>query len=88
MAMHAELKSGDCAILVLVNLSLQIDAERYPEKMRWFLLGAWVLILAKCVAVWWAIDHWQVPIHAAWIIVPTLMMAALATAVWLVHTED
>ncbi len=88
MATDAEPIEGGCARLAIVNLSLQIDAERYPLKMRWFLIVAWVLILAKCGFVWWAIDHWQVPIHAAWIIVPTLMMAALATVLWLVHTED
>lgn len=51
--------------------------------MRWFLAGAWVLILAKCVAVAWAIDHWSVPIHAAWVVVPTLLIAILATGIWL-----
>jgi hypothetical protein len=51
--------------------------------MRWFLAAAWVLILAKCVAVTWAIDRWTVPIGAAWIVVPTLLIAALATGLWL-----
>lgn len=51
--------------------------------MRWFLAGAWLLILAKCAAVAWAIDHWNVPIHAAWVIVPTLLIATLATGLWL-----
>lgn len=50
--------------------------------MRWFLAAAWVLIVAKCVLVAWAIDRWQVPIRPAWLIVPTLLFAALATVIW------
>ncbi len=65
-----------------------VGAVRPPVRMRWFLAVAWILILAKCVAVWWAIGHWSVPIHPAWIIMPTLLFAALATALWLApHPE-
>lgn len=49
---------------------------------------AWVLILAKCVLVWWAIGHWHVPLHPAWIVAPTLVFAALATALWVTHREE
>ncbi|WP_415908371.1 hypothetical protein [Oleiharenicola sp. Vm1] len=66
-----------------MNLSFHLDEARYPIRMRWFLAGAWLLILAKCAAVAWAIDHWNVPIHAAWVIVPTLLIATLATGLWL-----
>ncbi len=57
-------------------------------RIRWFMAIVWVLILAKCVAVTWAVGHWHVPFHAAWIVVPTLLFAALATGLWLVHRED
>lgn len=56
--------------------------------MRWFLAVAWVLILAKCAVVAWAIDHWSVPIRPAWIIVPTLIIATLATSIWFGADED
>lgn len=56
--------------------------------MRWILSLGWLLIAAKCVLVWWAIHRWSVPVHPAVIIVPTLMMAALATVLWLAHRED
>ena len=56
--------------------------------MRWFVSLAWVVILGKCGAVWWAIHHWHVPVHPGWIIGPTLAMATLATYLWLVHAED
>ncbi len=50
--------------------------------------AAWFIIAAKCVLVWWAIGRWQVPVHPAWVIVPTLMMAALATVLWVTHREE
>jgi len=63
---------------------LRFDAA----AMRWFLLAAWLIIAAKCVAVAWAIQHWAVPVHPAWIVAPTLLMAALATVLWVAHRED
>lgn len=67
---------------------LHLDEARYPVRMRWFLLLAWLLILAKCTIVWWAIGHWNVPIHPGWVIWPTLITAALATGLWLGIRED
>jgi hypothetical protein len=64
------------------------DVTRYPVRMLWFLGVVWVLILAKCTLVWWAIGHWNVPIHPAWIVLPTLLFAVLATGLWLgLHDE-
>lgn len=48
---------------------------------------AWVAILAKCVWVWWAVQHWHLPVHPLWIIAPTLACAALATWLWLVERD-
>jgi|NGEPerStandDraft_6_1074524.scaffolds.fasta_scaffold119838_2 hypothetical protein len=47
------------------------------------ILGGWLLIVVKCFAVIWAINHWAVPFHPCWIILPTVFMAALVTAVYL-----
>lgn len=69
-------------------LPLHLSETRYPVRMRWFLAGTWTLILAKCALIWWAIDHWSVPIHPAWVIVPTLLIAALATGLWLGVHDD
>lgn len=66
----------------------QVDANRYPLRMRWWLVVAWNLVLAKCALVWWAMLHWNVPIHPAWIVVPTLVFAVIATLVWLVARDD
>ncbi|AOS43214.1 hypothetical protein Verru16b_00257 [Lacunisphaera limnophila] len=56
--------------------------------MRWFLGVVWVVILAKCTLVWWAIGHWHVPVHPAWIVLPTLILAALATGIWLAAHDE
>ncbi|MCU0793939.1 MAG: hypothetical protein MUE42_14045 [Opitutaceae bacterium] len=42
----------------------------------------WVLVLAKCALLTWAIHHWSVPIHPGWLVWPTLAFAALATGLW------
>lgn len=67
---------------------IHVDAARYPLRMRWFLAVAWIVILAKCTVVWWAMNHWHVPIHPAWIVIPTLMLAGLATALWIAPHEE
>jgi hypothetical protein len=66
----------------------QMDATRYPVRMRWILGVAWVLVLAKCTVVWWAMTHWHVPMHPGWIVIPTLLFAALATSLWLAAHDD
>jgi hypothetical protein len=72
-----------------MNLTFPLDESRYPVRMRWFLAAAWVLILTKCAVIAWAIERWQVPIRPAWLIVPTLLFAMLATAIWFgAHEED
>jgi hypothetical protein len=60
-----------------------VDEIRYPVRMRWILAIAWVVILAKCVVVTWAMNHWHVPIHPGWVVVPTLLLAAGATWLWI-----
>lgn len=71
-----------------MKIGLPLDDIGQPAALRWFIPLAWVAILAKCAAVWWAIGHWHVPVHPAWVVVPTLGMAALATFLWLVHSEE
>lgn len=66
--------------------SLRLNAT--PAGCRRTVIAAWVLIALKCVLVTWAIDRWQVPIHPAWVIAPTLVFAALATLLWLTHRPE
>lgn len=56
-----------------------------PRRVRLFLAIGWVVIIAKCLAMPWLLNHWQVPVHPGWVIVPTLIFAALATVLVVVH---
>ena len=46
------------------------------------IFAGWLLIVIKCFVIIWAINYWAVPVHPYWIIVPTILMAALGTAVY------
>ncbi|MGA2444174.1 MAG: hypothetical protein ABSG50_01955 [Opitutaceae bacterium] len=59
-----------------------------PRRVRLFLEIGWAVIIAKCLAVPWMIAHWQIPIHPGWVIVPTLIFAALVTFLVLAHWKD
>ncbi len=58
------------------------------RRTRWFLEIGWVVIIAKCLAVPWAVSRWQVPVHPGWVIVPTLLFAALVTVVVMAWRKD
>ncbi len=57
------------------------------HRVRWFMAALWALILVKCVLVSWAVGHWQMPFHAAWVVAPTIAFAGVATLVWALHRE-
>jgi len=40
---------------------------------------AWLLILAKCIAVPFVIVRWSIPIAPSWVVLPTLVLAIVAT---------
>lgn len=71
-----------------VNAPLHIDLAQYPARMRWFMAIGWLIIAAKCVLVWWAIDHWHVQLNPLWVIGPTVMFAALITLIWVTHQPE
>jgi hypothetical protein len=59
-----------------------------PRRIRLFLEIGWIVIIAKCLAVPWVITRWQIPVNPGWVIVPTLIFAALVTLLVLRHRED
>ena len=67
-----------------LNLHPLTNLSRFE---RWFLGVAWLVIVAKCLVVWWAIPHFHVPVHPMWIIGPTLFFAAWVTVLWTTHHE-
>jgi len=50
-----------------------------PRRVRLWLEIGWAVIIAKCLAVPWVIDRWQIPVHPGWVIGPTLVFATLVT---------
>lgn len=60
---------------------------RLSRFERRFLGIAWLVIVAKCFVVGWAIPHYHVPITPAIIIGPTLFFAGLVTVLWTTHHE-
>jgi len=64
-----------------------IKVRQLSSAFLILLVLGWVLIVAKCLAVPWAIAYWSVPIHAAWVIVPTLVFAGIVTALVLLVRE-
>jgi len=55
---------------------------RNRRAERW-IVGGWMLILAKCTAMWWLIQTYQIPINPLWLIGPTVAFGLLATAIYI-----
>ncbi|HWA85348.1 MAG TPA: hypothetical protein VG710_03935 [Opitutus sp.] len=71
-----------------MNHPIHFDVAQHPRRMRWFMGMAWIVVLAKCAWVWWAVEHWNMRFHPLWVIGPTLVFALLITALWFTHHED
>jgi hypothetical protein len=71
-----------------MNLPIHVNVTQYPRRVRWVMAAAWVLILAKCLLISWAVERYHMPFNAAWVIAPTLVFAGLATVLWLTHREE
>jgi len=66
------------------EVSVRQKAPRNRRVER-FMALCWILIVAKCVAVVWLFNHYHVPINVIWVIGPTVIFAALCTAVYLLR---
>jgi uncharacterized membrane protein YgcG len=65
-----------------VKVSAKAPRNRRVERM----IGiCWVVIVFKSFAVVWLFDHYHVPVNALWVIAPTVIFAALCTAVYLLR---
>ncbi len=71
-----------------MDLPIHVNVAQYPRRLRWFMAIAWLVIVAKCLLVWWAIGHWNVALNPLWVVGPTLIFAALVTAIWLTHHAE
>jgi hypothetical protein len=60
-----------------------LKETRQPSRtVERLILAGWAIIIAKCFVVAWAIERFAVPIQPGWVIVPTLFMAAICTALY------
>ena len=65
-----------------------VAATPFSRRTRLILEVGWLVIVAKCLAVPWVISHWQIPVHPGWVIVPTLLYAALVAGVVIAVREE
>jgi hypothetical protein len=65
----------------VVEVRTRSPRVRNPRIERLFVI-AWVLIALKTAFVLWAVPHYHIPFSPYWVVVPTLMFAALCTAVY------
>jgi hypothetical protein len=61
--------------------------DRPPRNRRVERLFAicWAIIVLKCLAVVWLFAHYHVPVNPLWVIAPTVIFAALCTAIYLLR---
>lgn len=49
------------------------------------LVVGWILVIVKCTLAPGLMARWQVPVDPGWVIVPTLILATVATILALTH---
>jgi hypothetical protein len=66
------------------NVSVHDKSPRNRRVER--VIGiCWALIVIKSFAVIWLFDRYHVPVNPLWVIAPTVIFAALCTAVYLLR---
>lgn len=50
--------------------------------------AAWFLLVLKCALLWWAIEHWRLPLHPLWLVIPSLAFGVLATWTWMAYRRE
>ena len=58
------------------------EARRPSRAVERLILAGWAIIIVKCFVVAWAIERFAIPVQPGWVIVPTLFMAAICTALY------
>lgn len=71
-----------------MNSTVHCNVARYPRPLRWFMGILWAVIAVKCVLVWWASAHWDLPHGPLWVLAPTHVLVIVVTAAWLTHRSD
>jgi hypothetical protein len=66
------------------SVTVTAKSPRNRRLERLFAI-CWVLIVIKSFAVIWLFDRYHVPVNPLWVIAPTVIFAALCTAVYLLR---
>jgi hypothetical protein len=61
------------------------DRQPRNRKVERVLAICWLVIIAKSFAVLWLFNRYHVPVNPLWVIAPTVVFAALCTAVYLLR---
>lgn len=66
-------------------VDVHVPPPREPRSLKseHRIIAGWILIIAKCVIVWWLIAKYHVPFHPLWLVGPTVMFGLLATAAYI-----
>ena len=59
-----------------ITVTRRTPRSRRTQKL---LLAGWLLIAVKSALIVWAVDRYHVPIDPMWVIVPTVIFAAVCT---------
>jgi len=76
-------RPGEYDLEFVEEVRPQIPREPRSRRCERVLIVGWILIALKCAATWWVIDAYRVPVHAGWVIVPTLFAALVCTGLYL-----
>lgn len=61
---------------------VRIRHVRRNRRIERLFVICWIVIAVKCAVVVWACRHYHIPFNPLWVIVPTIVFAALATAIY------
>jgi uncharacterized membrane protein YgcG len=65
-----------------VSVHQKVPRNRRVERL---IAICWVVILLKSFAVVWLFNRYHVPINPLWVIAPTVIFAALCTAIYMLR---
>lgn len=63
------------------------EAARRHERTEHFICFCWGLIALKSLLVVWAVQRYHIPFNPLWVVVPTVIFAAVATAAYYLLVE-
>jgi len=66
------------------SVKVETKAPRNRRVERVLALG-WVIIVGKSFAIYWLFGRYHIPVNPLWVVAPTIVFAALVTALYLLR---